>query len=32
MIEIIYIKSENNGRVAVNFKKGRKWNTENSKI
>ena len=32
MIEITYIKSENNGRVDVNFKKGQKWNTENSKI
>ena len=32
MIKIIYSKSENNGPVAVNFKKGQKWNTENSKI
>lgn len=32
MIKIIYAKSENNGKVAVNIKKGQRWNTENSKI
>ena len=32
MIKITYIKSENNGRVTIKFKKGQKWNTENSKI
>ncbi len=32
MIKIIYAKSENNGQVTVNIKKGQKWNTEDSKI
>ena len=32
MIKIIYAKSKNNGKVAVNIKKGQKWNIENSKI
>ena len=31
MVKIIYAESENNGKVAVKIKKGRKWNTADSK-